>query len=108
MTTPPDQATLDQRKIAEMIGKVVLAGISRCNGAGEIISHEQHFGTVFRIDAEGLVLQSGIDGQEVTLPPVLDQYTPAELGNYLLRASGQAVQDPDYVATWQFYPRSRG
>jgi hypothetical protein len=63
---------IDQTKADAMIGKTVLVGVSRCDKSGSVISHEQHFGTVLRINAhEGLVIRSAIDDQEVSLPPYL-------------------------------------
>ncbi|HWL53178.1 MAG TPA: hypothetical protein VNQ90_12140 [Chthoniobacteraceae bacterium] len=96
---------IDQEKAAEMLGKVVLAGVSFCNAAGEVIENRQYFGTVLRInEQEGLVIVSGIDGKEVKLPPDLEQYIPASPGTYTLKAIERVVVNPDYVSTWSVHP----
>ncbi len=96
---------IDQHKAAAMIGKVVLAGVSYCDRAGNVVDDRQYFGTVLRINAqEGLVLASGVDGAEIGLPPDLEQYSPAAPGIYTLTSMDRVVTDPDYLATWRVHP----
>jgi len=35
-----------------------------------------------------------------SLPPDLRSLKPAPAGEYRLRATGEIVRDPDYLATW--------
>jgi len=66
---------LDDAKAEEMIGKVVLVGVTRYGGDGQVQGLEQYAGTVLRISAdEGVVLADEDDGHERYLPPMLDQY----------------------------------
>ena len=68
---------LDDAKVEEMIGKVVLVGVTRYGGDGQVQGLEQYAGTVLRISAdEGVVLADENDGHERYLPPMLDQYLP--------------------------------
>ena len=70
---------LDNAKAEQMIGKVVLVGITRYGGDGQMRDQQQYSGTVLRISAEeGVVLADEDDGHEHYLPPMLDQYRPAE------------------------------
>lgn len=95
---------IDQSKAEEMIGKVVLAGVSLCDPSGNVVDHRQYFGTVLRINAhEGLVIAIGVDGEEIGLPPYLDQYTHADPGVYRLKSIDQVVTNPDYISTWRVY-----
>lgn len=72
---------LDDAKAEEMIGKVVLVGVTRYGGDGQVQGLEQYAGTVLRISAdEGVVLADEDDGHERYLPPMLDQYQRAEPG----------------------------
>ena len=93
----PILPALDDAKAEEMIGKVVLVGVTRYGGDGQVKGLEQYAGTVLRISAdEGVVLADENDGHERYLPPMLDQYQPAEPGEYRMRTSGMIVVDPDY------------
>ncbi|WMJ69694.1 hypothetical protein [Stenotrophomonas sp. 24(2023)] len=95
---------LDDAKAEQMIGKVVLVGITRYGGDGQIQGRQQYSGTVLRISAEeGVVLADEADGHERYLPPMLDQYLPAEPGEYRLRTGGSIVVDPDYLTTWDLH-----
>ena len=100
---------IDQSKAAAMIGKTVLIDISYCDSSGKVTADEQHFGTVLRINAaEGLVISSAIDGNEITLPPYLEQYTPADPGRYNLKSVDYTATDPDYISTWRVHSPATG
>lgn len=104
-----DMIEIDPGKAGKMIGKLVLAGVSFCDSAGRTIDDRQYFGRVLRINAdEGLVIASGVDGEEIHLPPDLDQYTRAEPGDYRLRSMDLTVTDPDYLCTWHVHPQECG
>ena len=95
---------LDDAKAEEMIGKVVLVGVTRYGGDGQVQGLEQYAGTVLRISAdEGVVLADEDDGHEHYLPPMLDQYQRAEPGEYRMRNSGMIVVDPDYLTAWDLH-----
>ncbi len=95
---------LDDAKAEEMIGKVVLVGVTRYGGDGQVQGLEQYAGTVLRISAdEGVVLADEDDGHERYLPPMLDQYQRAETGEYRMRNSGMIVVDPDYLTAWDLH-----
>ncbi|UUS14199.1 hypothetical protein NMB32_20750 [Stenotrophomonas sp. CD2] len=98
---------LDDAKAEEMIGKVVLVGVTRYGGDGQVQGLEQYAGTVLRISAdEGVVLADEDDGHERYLPPMLDQYQRAEPGEYRMRNSGMIVVDPDYLTAGTCTPSS--
>ena len=100
----PILPTLDDAKAEEMIGKVVLVGVTRYGGDRQEKGLEQNAGTVLRISAdEGVVLADENDGHERYLPPMLDQYLPAEPGEYRMRNSGMIVVDPDYLTAWDLH-----
>lgn len=95
---------LDDAKAEEMIGKVVLVGVTRYGGDGQVQGLEQYAGTVLRISAdEGVVLADEDDGHERYLPPMLDQYQRAEPGEYRMRNGGMIVVDPDYLTAWDLH-----
>jgi hypothetical protein len=91
-------------KITEMLGKVVLVGTTHLNKRGEVIGHDQFFGTVKRFNyEEGLVISRGDNDMEMALPPTLENYSVAAPGIYSLKASGHKVINPDYLATFNVH-----
>lgn len=44
------------------------------------------------------------NGKEMSLPPDLNAYEPAEEGEYGLKSSGEVISNPDLIAAWSFYP----
>lgn len=99
------ELSIDPVKAEEMIGKVVLVGVTRMDCAENIIGLEQYFGRVLRINLrEGLVISRGDTGEEMSLPPMLERYEPAEKGKYKLKSTGRTVKNPDYMAAWTIYP----
>ena len=48
---------MDEQLASEMIGKVVLVGVTMLNRNDEVLSKEQYFGTILRINEEdGLII----------------------------------------------------
>jgi len=95
---------LDDAKVEEMIGKLVLVGVTRYGGDGQVQGLEQYAGTVLRISAdEGVVLADENDGHERYLPPMLDHSLPAQPGEYRMSNSGMIVVDPDYLTAWDLH-----
>jgi hypothetical protein len=80
------------------VGKRLLVGI-RWTSKGELAREEQFNGVIVEADEEGLVVERADTGSRVVLPP---QLQAAARGEYRLRATGEVVIDPDYLATWMF------
>lgn len=90
----------------ELLGKHVLVGITRVDRNEEVVSQEQLHGHVKEIGGSiRLQLSSGEDYQ---LPPDPGAFYPAAPGEYRLRATGEVVVDPDFIATWTIHPPSEG
>lgn len=97
-------STIDQEKANTMLGKIVLAGMTYLDAAGNALEQKQYAGEIVRInDEEGVVLSSLVDGEELFLPPHLDHYKVAESGDYTLRSMDLTVTDPDYLCTWDVH-----
>ena len=48
---------MDEQLASEMIGKVVLVGVTMLNRNDEVLSQEQYFGTILRIyEEDGLII----------------------------------------------------
>lgn len=93
--------TEDEKEITfdELIGKVLLVGITYYTHDNEYIEQKQFYGTVTEAN-ETLICFTQKDGTEFTLPPDLSSTKRAPKGEYKLRSTGEVVIDPDYLATW--------
>lgn len=95
---------MDKNIAKEMLGKVVLVGITTMNRDDQALSQNQYFGTILRIgEDEGVIILRGDTGEEMWLPPALEYYEAANPGEYHLRSTGQVVVNPDYVVRFNKY-----
>lgn len=83
----------------ELIGKVLLAGITYYTHDEEFIEQKQFYGTVIKAD-ENVICIKQTDGTEFRLPPDLSSTKRAKKGEYKLRCNGEIVVNPDFLATW--------
>ena len=104
---PNSEITIDEVKAQEMIGKIVLVGVTYRNEKDEVTGTTEYFGYVKRINSEeGLVIERGDTEEEMSLPPMLEQYEKASPGTYNLKSCDYSIENPDYLATWSVYPSS--
>lgn len=68
--------------------------------AGAVRGAEQFCGTVLEV-TEGVVVVDRPGGEPALLPADADAYEPAAAGEYRLKATGEVIQNPDFVTTWQ-------
>ncbi len=83
----------------ELIGKVLLVGITYYTYDNEYIEQKQFYGTVTEAN-ENLIRVKQKDGTDFTLPPDLSSTKRARQGEYKLRSTGEIVVNPDYLAMW--------
>jgi len=69
---------------------------------GECTEQTQVWGTVDRVDGEGIYLTRST-GEEFQLPPDISAVKRAKPGEYKLHSTGEVVVDPDFTATWSVY-----
>lgn len=102
------EISIDPEKAKEMLGKVVLVSIAKTDHNENIISVEQYFGKVLRINLrDGLVICRGDNEEVMSLPPTLERYEKAEPGKYKLKPTGRTIKNPDYLFNWALYPSPR-
>ncbi|MBR5314815.1 MAG: hypothetical protein IKU45_05340 [Clostridia bacterium] len=94
-----DEAAEKEITFDELIGKVLLVGITYYTHDNEYIEQKQFYGTVTEAN-ETIIRVAQKDGTEFTLPPDLSSTKRARKGEYKLRSTGEIVVDPDYLATW--------
>jgi len=105
MRTEADRPAWDQSVADRLDGSVVLVGVTYNEPDGPRL--EQFFGTVIAVDEiEGITLRldGSRSGETFMLPPDLQAIFPAKPGSYRLRQSGEVVNDPDYITTWERTP----
>lgn len=83
----------------ELIGKVLLAGMTYYTHDGIYIEQKQFYGTVTEAN-ETIIRVQQTDGTEFILPPDLHSVKRAKKGEYTLRSTGETVVNPDFLATW--------
>jgi hypothetical protein len=83
----------------ELIGKVLLVGITYYTHNSELINQKQFYGTVIEAN-DSIIRIKQNDGSEFTLPPDLSSTKRARPGEYKLRSTGEVVVNPDFLATW--------
>ncbi len=94
----------DEKEITfdELLGKVLLVGITYYTHDNEYIGQNQFYGTVTQAN-ESIIRFAQKDGTEFTLPPDLSSLKRAQPGEYKLRSTGEVVVNPDFLATWNVY-----
>lgn len=87
----------------DLIGKIMLVGITYYAADGSAIGQEQFFGKVERANSDdGIVLNLDGNhlGEEFALPPDTRSVYRAAPGEYQLRSTGEVVVDPDFTAIY--------
>jgi hypothetical protein len=93
----------DEELARELVGSLVLVGVTRLNAAGEQIEQIQFYGRVASADPTRgikLKLEGEREGQIYTLPPHAQAFQRAKPGHYRLRSTGEVVIDPDFTTSW--------
>ncbi len=104
MTAATPTNDWDATKADEMIGLVMLIGLTYLDPSGEVEEQVQMFGHVTNADPrQGITvkLDGERDGELFVLPPDLEAIEPADPGTYRLRTTGEQVVDPDLLATFK-------
>lgn len=99
----------DELLAKDMIGKIMLIGITYLNTAGELQSQRQFFGVVLSASSEDgikLKLSGQNEGHEYNLPPDTSCIWKADPGVYTLSESKEKLENPDYLCTWEIHQKS--
>jgi len=87
----------------QYLGKRLLVGIQYYEVEGakrKVFRVEQYHGEIVKANpVDGLVIRQA-DGEEFILPPDLTMLEPAPKAEFRLRATGEVVVNPDYIAAW--------
>ena len=103
---PPRRLVRGAQRLAHLVGRRLLVGITLQDGAGQVISRDQFCGRVVEV-ADGVVVVDR-NGTPAFLPSDEAAYEVAAPGTYRLAGTGEEVVDPDYVTTWTLFERPAG
>lgn len=82
-----------------LLGKVMLVGITYSDSDGNIKERKQFWGTVKSADKSKILIEQK-NGEILSLPPDLEAVEPAPEGEYRLHSTGEVVVNPDFLSTW--------
>jgi hypothetical protein len=93
------RAVWDDELAHNVLGKMILVGLTYLSVNGKVIEQQQFYGTVLSAHPrKGILLSLG--GQRsghYNLPPDTRSIEAASPGEYRLRATGEILVDPDYT-----------
>ncbi|KLV02333.1 hypothetical protein ABT56_21515 [Photobacterium aquae] len=84
----------------ELVGKVLLVGITAVNKNQQVIETGQVAGTVMAIDKNVIAILGGAKNDIYTIPADLASVHKAQSGEYYLHSTGEVIVDPDYFTIW--------
>ena len=102
MAAPPSDKW-DENFAQDLVGCLVLVGITYRFPDGSLSEQRQLFGYVRGADRERgieLRLEGRYAGKTYRLPPDTTALRPAPAGQYRLKSTGDVVNDPDYTCAW--------
>lgn len=90
-----------ENKVAadDIIGKIMLVGITYYTAKNEFIEQKQFWGTVVEANKDTILIKQK-NGTLLSLPPDLSSTLRAAPGEYRLHSTGEVIVDPDYLITW--------
>lgn len=99
----------DEKLANDVIGKVMLVGITHLNSNGSLQSQSQFFGVVLSASpGKGIKLKLAgqNEGHEYNLPPDTSCIWKADPGIYTLSESKEKLENPDYLCTWEVHQKN--
>ena len=102
---PPRRLLRGADRLAPLVGCRLLVGITYLDDAGDVRGAEQFCGPVLEVADGVVVVERPGDAEPALLPADADAYEPAAAGRYTLRATGEVVENPDFVTTWRLAVR---
>jgi hypothetical protein len=87
----------------DLIGKRVLIGLTFVNKTGNVLEQRQLHGRIASaVEGSGITvdLDGNKAGESYSLPPDLRSVISAKPGEYTLRATGEVLINPDFLANF--------
>ena len=83
----------------KLIGKTILVGMTFYNKDDEFVEQKQSWGEIVAV-TENTIFIKQQDGEEFDIPNDPSAIEPANPGEYRLRSTGEVVENPDFLSTW--------
>jgi hypothetical protein len=88
-------------RLQYLVGARLLVGVTLRGQDGALVTQEQFCGRVLEVtDGVVVVERPHAPEEPAVLPADPAGYEKAPAGRYVLRTTGEAVVDPDYVTRW--------
>ena len=83
----------------KLIGKTILVGMTFYNKDDEFVEQKQSWGEIVAV-TENTIFIKQKDGEEFDIPNDPSAIEIANPGKYRLRSTGEVVENPDFLSTW--------
>lgn len=90
---------MENISFGDLIGKVLLIGVTYYTHDNVFIEQRQYWGTVIESTEDAICVKQK-NGEIFRLPPDLSSTKPAPPGEYRLNSTGEVVINPDFLTTW--------
>lgn len=95
------KTVMSEITFADLIGKVILIGVTYTDARDNVRCRKQWWGIVEQASmSEGIRVQLSGSSETSAFPPDLRAVRRAAPGEYRLKESGEIVTNPDFLATW--------
>ena len=92
---------MDSATAQTIMGKTVLICLTLDPEPSTEPERKQLFGTIMSFsEKDGIVVQLQNSTETFALPPFIQDLKKAAPGQYHLKATGEVIVDPDYLAFW--------
>jgi hypothetical protein len=98
-----NESRWDELLANNLIGKLVLVGLTYLDAQGELLNQQQFSGRITRANqASGILLrlEGNRLGEEYNLPPDTSSLRQASLGEYRLYSTEEIVLNPDFTVMY--------
>ena len=82
-----------------LIGKIILVGMTFYDKNDKFVEQKQNWGEIVAVN-ENTVFIKQKDGEEFSIPNDPSAIESANPGEYKLRSTGEVVENPDFLSTW--------
>ncbi len=86
-------------KYKDLLGKILLVGITYVDADGNVKEQKPFWGTVVTADKNQITVKQK-NGETFSLPPDISAIETAPEGEYRLHSTGEVVVNPDFLSTW--------
>lgn len=83
----------------KLIGKTILVGMTFYDKNDEFVERKQSWGEIVAVNENTIFIKQKNE-EEFSIPNDPSAIEPANPGTYRLHKTGEVVENPDYLSTW--------